>query len=739
MARAEGPEPAAVQDLLDHLLVRTVDGLGAHAGALFLPEPGGEILALDVSVGMPPEFIAPLWRQRVTADDRDPVMEAMHQRHLVSIRSSEEAARRNPRNAMIFPYPFAPAVAPLVTGSTVWGATAALFPENGAGLDVHARRRLTTAAQCIAWVLQGAAAAGHRLRPGAEPRFLPLPSPGPAAPAQAQAAVDFLTSVPEGACRLDPRGRITFADPTAASMLGADRPRLLGARLWEVVPWLDHPGFEHRHRAAVASQLPASYPAQHPAGGQLLFQLYPDHTGVSVRITPTGGAQDQAEAGSAGSEAAGSPAQLDALHHQMHLSTALAEAASVRQAVDLVADHVLLALQAQAFALFVAEAGRVRVVGQRGFPPELVQLVDHARLSPDSGVQVPGLTPGAPAWELAHGVPSFFADREEMRAVTPGAAEVEDGMGAWAWLPLMTSGQLVGVWVVGYKQPRPFSLAERTVLTATGALIAQALDRTRQYDATYQLAEGLQARLLPRALPAIPGLEVATRYLPASHGMNVGGDFYDLIRLGDTEAAAVIGDVQGHDVSAAGLMGQVRTAVHAYASSGANPRDILARTNHLLTDLDPRLLTSCLYAHIDLAGHRAHLATAGHFPPLLRHPDQRSEILSLPPGPLLGVDPAAHYPITEVAVPPGTVLALYTDGLIEAPGTDLDTSITKLAAVLSDTAGPLDGLADALLTRAQPAGDRADDAALLLLNIGAQPRQLRRRPTANAAGERRRR
>ncbi|MFF3689772.1 PP2C family protein-serine/threonine phosphatase [Streptomyces sp. NPDC002187] len=123
--------------------------------------------------------------------------------------------------------------------------------------------------------------------------------------------------------------------------------------------------------------------------------------------------------------------------------------------------------------------------------------------------------------------------------------------------------------------------------------------------------------------------------------MDIGGDFYDLIRLSENEVAAVIGDVQGHNVTAAGFMGQVRTAIHAYAVAGAPPGEVLRRTNLLIADLDPDLLTSCLYAHIDLTGHSAQLATAGHRQPLLRNPDLHTRVLDVPPGPLLGADPRA--------------------------------------------------------------------------------------------------
>lgn len=196
--------------------------------------------------------------------------------------------------------------------------------------------------------------------------------------------------------------------------------------------------------------------------------------------------------------------------------------------------------------------------------------------------------------------------------------------------------------------------------------------------------------------------------------MGIGGDFYDVIRLDANTAAAAIGDVQGHNVKAAALMGQVRTAVHA--SAGAPPAEVLERTNRLLADLDPGLFTSCLYVHLDLAGHRALLTTAGHPPPLLRHPGGQTEVLRLPPGLLLGIDRAARYPTTEIPLPPGAALALYTDGLVEVPGTDLDESTAALAGQFTRGAGrSMDALADSLVRYAKHATPGSDDIALLLI------------------------
>ncbi|MFE9094211.1 PP2C family protein-serine/threonine phosphatase [Streptomyces sp. NPDC007264] len=186
---------------------------------------------------------------------------------------------------------------------------------------------------------------------------------------------------------------------------------------------------------------------------------------------------------------------------------------------------------------------------------------------------------------------------------------------------------------------------------------------------------------------------------------------------GPGKAVAVIGDVEGHNVHAAALMGQVRTAIHAYAVARKTPGRILARTNQLLTDLDADLLTSCLCADIDIARHRLRLATAGHCPPLVRHVDHHCEILDLPPGPLLGVEPTAAFPVTDIELPPGAVLALYTDGLVECPANRDDRELVRLRAAFSAAGHALEEIADALIDEAQLRGGRTDDTAMLLLRF----------------------
>jgi hypothetical protein len=393
------------------------------------------------------------------------------------------------------------------------------------------------------------------------------------------------------------------------------------------------------------------------------------------------------------------------LYHLMHLASTLTEAVGVQDVVEQTADQLLPALGAQAMALMTAEDGRLKILGHRGYSAEIIGRFDAVPLSS----RIPG------SEVLTTGVPSFFPTFADLERAYPSTVH-EDGMASWAFLPLIASGRPIGSVLLAYDRPRTFPPGERAVLTSLAGLVGQALDRARLYDAKDHLAHRLQSALLPHTLPQVPGLKVAARYLPAAPGLGIGGDFYDLIRLDTHTAGAAIGDVQGHNVDAAALMGQVRTAVHAHATVGASPADVLSRTNRLLTDLDPGLFTSCVYVHLDLAGRRACVATAGHPPPLLRHADGRTELLRVPPGLLLGIEPDAVYPALDIPLPHGSVLALYTDGLVEAPGVDLDDATAALAGLL-EHADPtdLDGMADTLIRHSPTPGD---DIALLLICPG---------------------
>ncbi|WP_037677455.1 SpoIIE family protein phosphatase [Streptomyces griseus] len=689
----------AVDDDLGAALAETVRRTGASVGGLYLIDDAGPTLRLVALCGLPVEFTAPWQRLPLTAPV--PVADAIREDGLVWVGSQDEMVSRYPRAAAVLPYRFALAAAPLTGARRSWGGIVLMWSaDHPREATARERAHISASARRLARLLDDSP----------QPPTLPMrprvvPVDTVRHPLQTGlAAADYAERLPEGALGLDLEGRITFVTSTAARLLGREADRLLGTRPWQSLPWMDDPVYEDHYRTAVVSRAPVSFTTLCPPDHWLTFELHPDGSGISARITPT---RDPATNGSPpATPPRPAAAPTGRLYQLVHLAAALTETVRVHDVVRLIADQVLPAFGADGLVVSAVDAGRLRIIGHHGYSDDIIERLDALPLETD-------LTPAGQV--LESGVPAFFADPAEMSGNYPGATRIS-GKQAWAFLPLTMSGRPVGCCILSYDHPHVFSSDERAVLTSLAGLIAQALDRARLYDAQHRLVEELQQTLLPRTLPVLPGLDVAAQYLPAGHGVEVGGDFYDLLRLDATTAAAVIGDVEGHSVAAAALMGQVRTAIHAFASAGSPPDQVLARTNRLLADLDSDLLVSCLYAHIDLARHELVLVSAGHVPPLLRAADGRARVLDVEPGPLLGVDTGAQYPTTTAALPPGATLALYTDGLVELPHSDVTRATTGLVRHLAETGDrDLDDLIGSLVDCAWPSGHRTDDISVLLL------------------------
>ncbi|MFF0885546.1 SpoIIE family protein phosphatase [Streptomyces sp. NPDC003456] len=692
---------------LEETLSATVRRTGASAGGVYLLSPSEPVLGLTLVCGVPVMAVAPWWRVAVSA--AGPLSEAVRDDRLVWVGRQEDLARLYPNAAAGLPYRFALAFAPL-NGVRRWGALALVWSAtHPPSLTRRERGHILSSAQRVTQALEESSTPS--LVPD-QPRAVPLHPPEPDTAQAGLAAADLVQRLPIGALGLDLEGRITYVNDAAARLLGLGPERLLGTLPWQAVPWLDTPVHEDHYRTAVFSRESVSYTALRPPDTWLDIQLHPSDSGISALLQPR---RDSRATGTAPSPAPPVPAPPEGagtgrIHQLIHLAAALSQTVTVADVIHVVGDQIVPAFNAQSVVVSAADAGRLKITGQRGYDPRTIARLDGLPLDTD-------LTPAGHI--LRSGVPSFFSDRGEMSRAYPRATMVS-GKHAWAFLPLVVSDRRVGCCVLSYDRPRTFSAGERAVLVSLGGLIAQAMDRARLYDATHDLAHGLQQALLPVTLPPVPQLGVAARYLPAAHGMDIGGDFYDLIRLGDTSAAAVIGDVQGHSIHAAALMGQVRTAVHATA--GGRPDEVLARTNRVLLDLETDLFVSCLYLHLDLAERRMFLASAGHPPPLLRTPgaEPRTEVLDVEPGPLLGIDTGvdALYPVSTTTLPAGSLLALYTDGLVEAPGADITESIATVADYLTTTGErPLDELADDLIRHALPTHAHLDDVALLLLRL----------------------
>jgi anti-sigma regulatory factor (Ser/Thr protein kinase) len=388
------------------------------------------------------------------------------------------------------------------------------------------------------------------------------------------------------------------------------------------------------------------------------------------------------------------------------LAAALAEAGTVRDVSQAVVAALRRPLRADRIALAELEGDRLVVTVLD--PPDPEHWPELWRLEwrtewPDAPVRA---------------MPTLAAALREGRAriwpagtaLEPALADV--GPGGLAVLPLPAGGRMAGACLIGWDAPHDFGPDERALLTASAGLAGQALMRAHAFDAEHELVGMLQRQLLPRRLPELPGAVAVARYLPATAGLEVGGDWYDVIPLPDNHVALVIGDVQGHSTAAATLMGQMRTALRAYAVEGHPPDVVVSHANRLLTDLETDLFATCCYVDVDMEGGSAWCVRAGHLPPVLRHPDGRTEIVEIETGPPLGVLRQADFPLGPLALRPGVLLALTTDGLVESAEADIDEGLARLARELA-AADPADlgPVADALLGGAQ----RSDDVALLLM------------------------
>ncbi|MEU2284080.1 SpoIIE family protein phosphatase [Streptomyces sp. NPDC013178] len=248
-----------------------------------------------------------------------------------------------------------------------------------------------------------------------------------------------------------------------------------------------------------------------------------------------------------------------------------------------------------------------------------------------------------------------------------------------------------------------------------------AIDNARRFEHNRDIAKTLQRALLTD-LPTTPGLRLAARYLPATYGLNIGGDWYDAFRQPDGSLITVIGDVTGHGLHAAVMMSQLRTALRAYAVDGGSPGVLLTRLHTFLHHLQPDLYATAVIARFQPGEPVLTWAAAGHPPPVLREPDGRVRTLDAKPGAMLGIPLRQEIADHTVPLVPGSTLALYTDGLVERRAQGIDPGIERLAAALGgfrteELDADLDGSAERILDPMLSDSERDDDVCLLLCHV----------------------
>ncbi|WP_329560703.1 SpoIIE family protein phosphatase [Kitasatospora sp. NBC_01266] len=296
--------------------------------------------------------------------------------------------------------------------------------------------------------------------------------------------------------------------------------------------------------------------------------------------------------------------------------------------------------------------------------------------------------------------------------------------------PLRARGTNLGVVLFTRLDPNaaPYGPDDLRVAEELAARAAVCIDNARRYTREHTAALALQQSLLPRGTPEQTAVDVAGRYLPAGSQAGVGGDWFDVIPLSGARVALVVGDIVGHGIHASAAMGRLRTAVRTLADVDLAPDELLAHLDDLVirlgtgqecADVPPgELGATCLYAVYDPVSRRCSLADAGHPWPALVTPDGTVDFIELPTGPPLGLG-GLPFECVETELPEGSLLALYTDGLIEARGRDVDTGLSTLRTALATAAGPsLDTICDTVLAELLDARP-TDDVALLIARTRA--------------------
>jgi phosphoserine phosphatase RsbU/P len=284
------------------------------------------------------------------------------------------------------------------------------------------------------------------------------------------------------------------------------------------------------------------------------------------------------------------------------------------------------------------------------------------------------------------------------------------GIQSMMGVPMVAEGTVIGVLHVGSLTRRLFTSDDVELLQLAADRAAAAV-RSVAAQADRVAATALQRSLVPSALPAVAGTEMAARYVPGSGA--VGGDWYDVFTLPSGQLCVTVGDVAGSGLAAAVIMGRMRSSLRSYALETTDPAEVLGRLDRKMQHFEPGALATVLYAVIAPGLDRMHVASAGHFPPVIARPGRSAELAGVRRGLMIGVAPDVQRPVSTVPVPPGALLCFYTDGLVERPGELIDDGLARLCrAVTAQFPGTACAAVMGALVGSEPA---RDDIALLMI------------------------
>jgi serine phosphatase RsbU (regulator of sigma subunit) len=284
------------------------------------------------------------------------------------------------------------------------------------------------------------------------------------------------------------------------------------------------------------------------------------------------------------------------------------------------------------------------------------------------------------------------------------------GIQSMAGVPMVAGGRVIGVLHVGSLTPRRFTSGDVDLLQLAGDRAAAAVQSmTARADRIAVAA--LQHSLVPSALPAVAGAEMAARYVPGSGA--VGGDWYDVFTLPTGQVCVTVGDVAGSGLAAGVIMGRMRSALRAYALETTDPSEVLGRLDRKMQHFEPDALATVVYAVIEPGLEQMHVALAGHLPPVIARPGRSAELVDIRKGLMIGIAPETPRPVGTVQIPPGALLCFFTDGLVERPGEVVDDGLERLCQVV--TAQSPEAACAAVMGALVGREPARDDIALLMV------------------------
>jgi sigma-B regulation protein RsbU (phosphoserine phosphatase) len=287
---------------------------------------------------------------------------------------------------------------------------------------------------------------------------------------------------------------------------------------------------------------------------------------------------------------------------------------------------------------------------------------------------------------------------------------LDKGIRSLVGVPLVADGTVIGVLHVGSLSSRNFTSEDADLLQLAADRAATALQSVMSRS-DREAAAALQRSLVPSALPFVPGMEMAGRYVPGDG--DVGGDWYDVFTLPSGELCVVIGDVAGAGLKAAVIMGRMRSVVRAYALESADPSTVLRKLDQKMHHFEPDAMATVLYAVFDVSLDRVNISSAGHLPPVVAAPGQPGALADIAVDLLIGVASETHRQVTTVDIPPGTLLCFYTDGLVERRDRPLDDGLAKLCETVA--AGPPDAVCASVMAAMIGNTPARDDTAVIAL------------------------